>query len=164
MNKADFPYVTDYNDYNDEEEPKDDTEVAQTSEVENEAEKVEIKLISQTHHPQKLDRQGRSTGLLLRLAIGLCLTATELAATPSCSSLSATGGGPFVCGTFWLLDAWGRKPVCGLDDSGRGLPRPPTHSRRGKDGISRSPESSSSCCLRYDLHLHCRTVPNGNQV
>jgi len=46
---------------------------------------------------------------------GLCLTATELSSDPFVSFIiSALVEIPSFVLTFWLLDAWGRKPVCGL--------------------------------------------------
>ena len=46
---------------------------------------------------------------------GLCLTATELSSDPFTSFiLSAVVEVPSFVLTFWLLDSWGRKPVCGL--------------------------------------------------
>ena len=46
---------------------------------------------------------------------GLCLTSTELSSDPFTSFIvSALVEIPSFVATFWLLDAWGRKPVCGL--------------------------------------------------
>ena len=53
--------------------------------------------------------------LILPGYFGLCLTATELSSDPFVSFIiSALVEIPSFVLTFWLLDAWGRKPVCGL--------------------------------------------------
>ena len=54
-------------------------------------------------------------GLIFTGYFGLCLTATELSSDPFVSFIiSALVEIPSFVLTFWLLDAWGRKPVCGL--------------------------------------------------
>jgi len=124
MNKANLPSLLLSNDFNEEEEETneggqkrdDDDEASGSDDVEVTIDPVTIKLILTNPTIRKNSIVLWINWIVATLGyFGLCLTATELSSDPFTSFiLSAVVEVPSFVLTFWLLDSWGRKPVCGL--------------------------------------------------
>jgi len=119
MNKANLPASLLSNDFNEDENEEESNQKADDDESAGSdvaPSQVKIKLILTNPTIRRNSIVLWINWIVATLGyFGLCLTATELSSDPFMSFIiSAVVEMPSFIMTFWLLDAWGRKPVCGL--------------------------------------------------